>query len=81
MAANLIEEEDLVSLTKGCVCCSLRKDIGKALRKLYQRSSAEHKKFDAVLLETTGLADPGPVAFTFFANPWIAKHFKLDSIL
>lgn len=81
VAANLIEQEDLVSLTKGCVCCSLRKDIVKALRKLYQRSTAENKPFDAVLLETTGLADPAPVAFTFYANPWIAQRFKLDSIL
>ncbi len=35
---------------------------------------------DHILLETTGLADPSPVAFTFFANPWIAARFKLDSI-
>ena len=68
--------EDLVSLANGymyCVCCSLRKNIVRALAELDRRASAHGKPFDGVFLETTGLADPAPIAFTFFANP-------LDSI-
>jgi G3E family GTPase len=81
VADNVIEEEDLVSLDNGCVCCSLRKDIVKALAEIERKSKVRNKRVDHVLLETTGLADPAPVAFTFFANPWIASRFKLDSIL
>ncbi|GMH41180.1 hypothetical protein BSKO_09090 [Bryopsis sp. KO-2023] len=81
VTANLAEKEDLVSLNNGCVCCSLRKDIIRALATLDKRSTSLGQRFDAILLETTGLADPAPVAFTFFANRWIAERFKLDSIL
>lgn len=81
VADNLIEKEDIVSLSNGCVCCSLRKDIVRALAEIERRAKQRQKKVDAVLLETTGLADPAPVAFTFFANPWVAARFKLDSIL
>lgn len=78
---NLIEKEDLVSLDNGCVCCSLRKDIVKALAEIERRSRHRNKRVDHVILETTGLADPAPVAFTFFANPWIVSRYKLDSIV
>jgi G3E family GTPase len=83
VAANLLAKEDLVSLENGCVCCSLRKDIVKAFAEIERRSrgGAGGKKVDAIVLETTGLADPAPVAFTFFANPWIASRFRLDSIM
>ena len=82
VAANLLAQEDLVSLENGCVCCSLRKDLVKAFADLERRSrQAGGKRVDAIVLETTGLADPAPVAFTFFANPWIASRFRLDSIL
>ena len=81
VAANLTAGEDLVSLQGGCVCCSLRKDIVRALSDLDARVKQRGKPFDSVLLETTGLADPAPVAYTFFSNPWIAARFKLDSIL
>eukprot|EP00210_Caulerpa_lentillifera_P005258 g5025.t1 len=81
VSANLIAREDIVSLENGCVCCSLRKDIITVLRQLDNRSKAEGYKFDAILLETTGLADPAPVVFTFLSHPWIARQFRLDSIL
>lgn len=77
---KLAEREDLVSMENGCVCCSLRKDIVKAFSELQKRSQTKARPMDHILLETTGLADPSPVAFTFFANPWIAARFKLDSI-
>ncbi|WIA08487.1 hypothetical protein OEZ85_007923 [Tetradesmus obliquus] len=81
VADNLIEKEDLVSLDNGCVCCSLRKDIVKALAEIERRSRHRNKRVDQVILETTGLADPAPVAFTFFANPWIVSRYRLDSIV
>jgi hypothetical protein len=78
---NLLSQEDLVSMDRGCVCCSLRNDIVGALRELQSRASARGAAYDAILLETTGLADPAPVAFTFFANSWISANYRLDSIL
>ena len=45
------------------------------------QSAAHLKKFDHIIIETTGLADPAPVAFTFFINPEIADHYRIDSIL
>ena len=81
MVENLEEREDIVSLNNGCVCCSLRKDIVRALAEFERRSVMRNRPMDGIMLETTGLADPGPVAFTFFANPWIASRFEIDSIL
>jgi len=78
---NLLSKEDLVSMDRGCVCCSLRHDIVKALGELQQRGEARGMAYDNILLETTGLADPAPVAFTFFSNAWISNNFRLDSIL
>lgn len=78
---NLISKEDLVSMDRGCVCCSLRHDIVKALGELQARGAANGVAYDNILLETTGLADPAPVAFTFFSNTWISTNFRLDSIL
>lgn len=78
---NLLSKEDLVSMDKGCVCCSLRSDIVKALKELQGRSEKKGCAYDAILLETTGLADPAPVAFTFFSNQWISSNFRLDSIV
>lgn len=52
----------------------------RAFQELEKRSKERKRPMDHILLETTGLADPSPVAFTFFANPWIAARFRLDSI-
>jgi hypothetical protein len=68
-------------MDRGCVCCSLRNDIVKALKDLQGRAGGRGVAHDAILLETTGLADPAPVAFTFFANSWISANYRLDSIL
>lgn len=78
---QLLSKEDLVSMDKGCVCCSLRHDIVKALRELQRRAATRGSNYDCILLETTGLADPAPVAFTFFSNAWISANFRLDSII
>ena len=81
VADNLTSKEDLVSMDRGCVCCSLRHDVVRALGELQARGDARGAPYDAVLLETTGLADPAPVAFTFVSNAWSSAHFRLDSIL
>lgn len=81
MKENLRSSEDIVSLSNGCVCCSLRRDIVKAIRELEEKQKKTAVKYDGIILETTGLADPAPIAFTFFNNPWIAARYKLDSIL
>jgi G3E family GTPase len=78
---NLLSKEDLVSMDRGCVCCSLRHDIVKALGELQARGEQRGVAYDHIMLETTGLADPAPVAFTFFSNAWISSNFRIDSIL
>lgn len=70
-----------MSLNNGCMCCSLRRDIVKAIKELEAKQARTGVKYDGIILETTGLADPAPIAFTFFNNPWIAARYKLDSIL
>ena len=74
---NMKEKEDVITMDNGCVCCTVRGDLVRALLTLKDRP----KKFDHVIIETTGLADPAPVAFTFFINPEIADHYRIDSIL
>ena len=61
----------------GCVCCTVRGDLIRILSKLMKRKD----KFDMVIIETTGLADPGPVAQTFWMDDELNSKLKLDSIL
>ena len=63
VSENLKEKEDIITMDNGCVCCSVRGDLIRALLTLKDRKD---KKFDSIIIETTGLADPAPVAFTFF---------------
>jgi G3E family GTPase len=70
-------DEEIFELNNGCICCRVRGDLIRILAKLRQRSS----KFDQVLIETTGLADPGPVAQTFFTDPEVKESFALDGIV
>ena len=69
-------DEEIVELNNGCVCCRVRGDLIKALHGLFQKQ----KRFDYVLVETTGLAHPGPVAQTFFL-PELTKVLRLDAIV
>ena len=74
---NIKEKENIITMDNGCVCCTVRGDLVRALLTLKDKT----KKFDHIIIETTGLADPAPVAFTFFINPEIADHYRIDSIL
>lgn len=71
------EEEEIFVMNNGCICCTVRGDLIRILNKLAERKD----QFDAVLIETTGLADPAPVAQTFFVDDDLAKVYELDGII
>lgn len=73
--------EQIIQMSNGCVCCSIRDDLRSTLADLARRRSAGEIAFDQVIIETTGLADPGPVAQTFFRDAGIAAHYRPDAIL
>jgi G3E family GTPase len=73
--------EQIIQLNNGCVCCSIREDLRTTLSDLAEKRRKGELDFDRVVIETTGLADPGPVAQTFFMDDEIAECYLLDSIL
>jgi G3E family GTPase len=74
-------KEQIVQLNNGCVCCSIREDLRSTLSDLAEKRRKGELDFERVVIETTGLADPGPVAQTFFMDDEIAESYLLDSIL
>ena len=76
VAENISSAEELISMDNGCACCTVRGDLVKALIGLKDR----RKDFDAVLLETTGLADPAPIIQTFESNPILMNHYRIDCV-
>ena len=74
-------KEQIIQLNNGCVCCSIREDLRTTLADLAEKKRKGELQFDRVVIETTGLADPGPVAQTFFMDDEIAECYLLDSIL
>jgi G3E family GTPase len=70
-------EESIIEVMNGCICCTVRGDLTELLDKMYERV----KDFDGVLIETTGLADPAPVAQTFFVDDRVVERYKLDGIV
>ncbi|MCU0774870.1 MAG: GTP-binding protein [Ideonella sp.] len=74
-------DEQIVQLNNGCVCCTIREDLRSTLSTLAEKKRKGELQFDRVVIETTGLADPGPVAQTFFMDDEIAETYLLDSIL
>src|SRR5438105_4735503 len=73
--------EQIIQLNNGCVCCTIREDLRSTLADLAEKKRKGELSFDRVVIETTGLADPGPVAQTFFMDDEIAESYLLDSIL
>ena len=73
--------EQIIQMNNGCVCCSIREDLRTTLSDLAAKRRRGELDFDRVVIETTGLADPGPVAQTFFMDDEIAECYLLDSIL
>jgi G3E family GTPase len=74
-------DEQIIQMNNGCVCCSIREDLRTTLTDLAEKRRKGELSFDRVVIETTGLADPGPVAQTFFMDDVIAESYLLDSIL
>lgn len=77
VAESLDTPEDLITMDNGCVCCSVRGDLVRTLGQLAKR----RKDFDAILLETTGLADPAPIVYTIQTNPKMSDNYRIDSIV
>jgi G3E family GTPase len=73
--------EQIIQMSNGCICCSIREDLRATLQLLAAKKRQGLLDFDRVVIETTGLADPGPVAQTFFMDDEIAESFLLDAIL
>ena len=73
--------EQIIQMSNGCICCTIREDLRATLRDLAERKRKGELDFDRVVIETTGLADPGPVAQTFFMDDEVAESYLLDSIL
>ena len=74
-------KENIIQMSNGCVCCTIREDLRTTLRDLAEKKRKGELDFDRVVIETTGIADPGPVAQTFFMDEEIAEQYLLDSIL
>ena len=79
----LVQEagEQIVEMNNGCICCTVRGDLVRILGELYAKRASGTLAFDRVIIETTGLADPAPVAQTFFVDEEIGMHYLLDAIV
>jgi len=74
-------QEQIIQMSNGCICCTIRDDLRNTLQRLAAQRRKGELVFDRVIIETTGLADPGPVAQTFFMDDEVAESYLLDSIL
>jgi G3E family GTPase len=74
-------QENIIQMSNGCICCTIRDDLRATLADLAQKKRKGELDFERVVIETTGLADPGPVAQTFFMDDEVAEQYLLDSIL
>ncbi len=75
-------DESVVLLQSGCICCSIRDDLKSALRGLLgRRERGEIPAFERIVIETTGLADPGPILYTLLSEPVIRHHFQLGNVI
>ena len=70
------QKDEMVELSNGCVCCTVRKDLVQGIQRLLKKGG-----FDYILIETTGIADPGPVAQTFVNIPALQRFVQLDAII
>ncbi|MFA6615803.1 MAG: GTP-binding protein [Hydrogenophaga sp.] len=73
--------ENIIQMSNGCVCCTIRDDLRATLTDLAQKKRKGELDFERVVIETTGLADPGPVAQTFFMDDEVAEQYLLDAVV
>lgn len=80
---DLIEEatEETVLMQSGCICCSIRSDLVETMRALLDRRKGGDLAFDRVVIETTGIADPGPILHTLVVDQQIAPSFRMDGVV
>ena len=74
-------KEQIVQMSNGCICCTIREDLRETLQLLAAKRRKGLLEFDRVVIETTGLADPGPVVQTFFMDDEVAQAYSVDAIL
>src|SRR5689334_2589150 len=75
------KQEQIVEMNNGCLCCTVRGDLVRILGDLGAKRRKGQLKFDRVIIETTGLANPGPVAQTFFMDEDIHNQYLLDAVV
>jgi len=80
---DLIEtvDEEVVLMKSGCLCCSIRGDLSRTLQDLAARKKVGRVTFDRAVIETTGLADPAPILYTFLVDPYLARNFRIDGVV
>jgi G3E family GTPase len=74
-------DEEIIEMMNGCICCTVRQDLILVLEKLCKRINAGTLHLDGIIIETTGLADPAPVAQTFFVDAMVKSFSRLDGIV
>merc|ERR1719408_676022 len=74
-------EEEIIEMMNGCICCTVRQDLIVVLKKLAKRVMSGKLKLDGIVIETTGMADPAPVAQTFFVDDAVKEFARLDGII
>jgi G3E family GTPase len=74
-------DEEIIEMMNGCICCTVRQDLIVVLAKLAKRVQSGKLKLDGIIIETTGMADPAPVAQTFFVDDMVKSFAKLDGIV
>ena len=79
----LVQEKDeqIIEMNNGCICCTVRGDLVRILGELAAKRKSGKLKFDRVIIETTGLAEPGPVAQTFFMDEAVHEQYVLDAVV
>jgi G3E family GTPase len=76
------EENVVVEMSSGCLCCTIRGDLQKTLKDAHWRFSRNaERRFNRVIIETTGLADPMPILHTLMADGYLAEHYRLDGVI
>ncbi|MDB5803936.1 MAG: cobalamin biosynthesis protein CobW [Betaproteobacteria bacterium] len=73
--------EQIIEMNNGCICCTVRGDLVRILGNLQRKRDAKELDFERVIIETTGMADPAPVAQTFFIDDKIAEYYLLDAVI
>ncbi len=75
------QDEEIIELSNGCICCTVRGDLMRTLNDLRAKREAGELSFERVIIETTGMANPGPVCQTFFMDDNIAEYYRLDAVI